>query len=197
MGPDQVGESLVAEYNRVVGEFLRECKDLHEPELRPKHHYALHLGLQWLQHSQLADAFVHERKHRLIKAKIELQAGPAENVSAQILTALTCVQAKEMRALGLWEPHFASDSELKLPRMSLRTGQPLLLASECVMLEAFRRRGEVIECLGAVFRRVVQEMPGVLSFEPTSCKAWRQLNSCKWLCPAYWREVDGNLLVLV
>lgn len=52
-----------------------------------------------------------------------------------------------------------------------------------------RSRGKVIECLGVVFRRVDQEMPGVLSFQPTNFKVRRQrmqtdlpclLERCGW-----------------
>ena len=80
-----------------MGSYIQSCRALFGMDfIKPKHHFMLHVPMQYLSSGSLFDTFPNESKHRLLKQKMTEQRGPLGNFA--VLYNANCVQLREMRS---------------------------------------------------------------------------------------------------
>ena len=80
-----------------MGSYIQSCKALFGMDfIKPKHHFMLHVPMQYLSSGSLFDTFPNERKRRLLKQKMTEQRGPLGNLA--VLCNANCVQLREMKS---------------------------------------------------------------------------------------------------
>ena len=183
-----------------MSSYIETCKALFGLEyIKPKHHFMLHLPIQYLTSGRLCDTFTTERKHRLLKQKLTEQKGPLGN--PMVLYNVNSVQIQEIKDQKSFLRSFQiSPTTAQGPWGKVHLNQPLWFvgSNQAGLLERFY---DSEEGLGATIRKASctttgMDAPGILAHELCDVRDSIALDTGGFVHVQYWIVQDNHVFML-
>lgn len=183
-----------------MGSYIQSCKALFGMDfIKPKHHFMLHVPMQYLSSGSLFDTFPNERKHRLLKQKMTEQRGPLGNPA--VLYNANCVQLREMKSQkSFFKSFFVSRTVVQGPYGKISLQKPLWFpaSNRAGIVESFQDSDGGLTAIVrlASLTSTGVDAPGILAFQVCDARQKVALDEGGFLHVQYWLLQDEHLFLL-